>query len=145
MILNGGILGDRRLLSVATVEAWCFRNLLPLPEVRGKLRRSGEPWSGWSALGEVGQRRRKGDNPQMCDDYEEGEVGMGGAANTFWSVNPVRDQVTLWFSQTLDTEPWRGTGTSWVSPENFFVAARSLAPRQAEEAASRRGRLAQDI
>jgi len=142
MLLNGGVLGECRLLKAETVEEWCFQDVLPRQEVKGKIRRSGAGWSGWSSLGEVGKRRWKHDGPPMCDDYEEGEVGMGGAANTVWSVNPVRDQVTLWFSQSLDTDPWRGTGTQWSSPENFVTAARRLAPRRPREAAARRAHLA---
>merc|ERR1719221_2024721 len=71
---------------------------------------------------------------------------MGGVAQTMWSINPVRDQVSLFFTQALDSELWRPdsktrTGGMKASPENFTVAARATAPRQQASAHLRRERL----
>merc|ERR1712232_1467547 len=150
MILNGGVLGCHRILQVPTVETWCFQDLLPLPGARGKRKRTGTPWSGWSALGERGMKRSKRDPKPLSDEYEEGEVAMGGAAQTMWSINPVRDQVTLFFTQALDSDLWRpdfttSKGTVKVSPENLTAAARATAPRQETTAALRRERLSMSV
>merc|ERR1711972_620408 len=143
MLLNGGVLGGRRILQAATVHKWCFQNLLPLPGALGKHRRTGTPWSGWSALGERGMKRTGRDPRPSSSEYEEGEVAMGGTAQTMWSINPVRDQVTLFFTQDLDRELWRpdSSTTMKASPENFTAAARATAPRDAVSAARRRERL----
>lgn len=146
MLLNGGVLNGRRLLQTQTVEDWGFKNLLPLPGARGKSRRTGVGWSGWSAFGERGMARWKGDPAPNTDDYEDGEVAMGGTANTMWSVNPVRDQVTLFFTQALDSDLWGGDRTNSkdqkvASPDNFTAAARSIAPPKAFQATLRRKRL----
>mmetsp|Transcript_160375 Transcript_160375/g.292876 ORF Transcript_160375/g.292876 Transcript_160375/m.292876 type:complete len:530 (-) Transcript_160375:203-1792(-) len=159
MLLNGGVLGDCRILQTSTVHEWCFTDLLPLPGATGKHLKNGQPWSGWSALGERGQRRTKRDPMPKSDEYEEGEVAMGGAANTTWSVNPVRDTVTLFFTQALDSYLWRpdaeagcwrepqiadlgqvGTGGVGAepSPENFTAAVRAVAPRDSQAALQRR-------
>jgi len=150
MLLNGGVLNKNRILKETTLQEWAFENLLPLPGSRGKHRRTGCGWTGWSALGERGMKRTKTDPKARFDDYEEGEVAMGGAANTYWSVNPVRDQVTLWFSQALDSDSWGGdrttkAGVDKPSPDNFTAAARLVAPRRADEALARRKRLASEI
>merc|ERR1712227_551258 len=110
-------------------------------------RRTGQPWSGWNVLGERGMKRTRRDPAPKSDEYEEGEVAMGGAANTIWSINPIRDTMTLFFTQALDSFLWRpdeaaGDGTFKCSPENFTVAARAIAPRDPATAAIRRERLA---
>jgi len=142
MILNGGVLGCHRILQLSTVERWCFEDLLPLPGARGKRRRTGIPWSGWSALGERGLKRTKRDPKPLSDEYEEGEVAMGGVASTMWSVNPERDQMTLFFAQTLDGDAWRPDHSTssgmQASSDNFVVAARATAGRDAAAAAARR-------
>lgn len=145
MLLNGGILNGHRILQNSTVSEWCFRNILPRPDVMGnRAPATGGTWAGWSVLGEVGLRRTRRTVAIGSDDYEEGEVGMGGAANTLWYVNPVRDMMILWFSQTLDSNAWDGTGTKKKSRANYVVAARSVAPRLPAEAAARRAALAAD-
>lgn len=146
MLLNGGVLNGRRILQEATMQEWGFSNLLPLPGSRGKIRRTGSGWTGWSALGERGMKRWKRDNEPNMDDYEDGEIAMGGCANTYWSINPVRDTVTLWFSQALDSDAWPGDywtkkGIRKANACNFTVAARAVAPRNAAAAALRRKRL----
>lgn len=148
MLLNGGVLRHTRILQEETVQKWCFENLLPLAE--GRRRNSGQGWNGWSALGERGMKRTPTDPIANLDEYEDGEVAMGGVANTFWSVNPVRDQVTLWFTQTLDSDAWGGDRTTKAgiqkpSPDNFTAAARTIAPRQPDDALVRRKRLASEV
>lgn len=151
MILNGGVLGDTRILQAFTVETWLFTDLLPLPGVRGKPRGTGGPWSGWSALGEVGMQRKKRDPTPTSDEYEQGQVAMGGVANTIWSVNPVRDMVTLCFTNAIDSELWKpdlvkGTVSekgkmakaTRICPANFAVATRAVASRDAISASLRR-------
>lgn len=143
MVLNGGVLGSRRILQTSTVETWCFKDLLPLPGATGKRKKTGAPWSGWSALGERGMKRLKGDSTPALDEYEEGEVAMAGVAQTTWSVNPIRDTVQLFFTQSLDSDLWRPdkttkSGRAVASAENFTVAARTVAPRDSEAALLRR-------
>merc|ERR1712014_365886 len=98
----------------------------------------------------MGNRRYKRDPEANTDDYEDGEVAMGGAANTYWSVNPVRDQMTLFFAQTLDDAVWDGdrvtkAGRRRPSPDNMTAAARLLAPRDGEAAFERRKRLSSQV
>lgn len=143
MILNGGVLGKHRILQTSTVQEWCLEDLLPHPGATGKRRGTGQPWSGWSALGERGMKRVKRDPDPKSDEYEEGEVAMGGVAQTTWSINPVRDTVHLFFTQALDSDLWRPDkltkrGVSKASPENFTSAARAIAPRDGNAAALRR-------
>eukprot|EP00927_Polykrikos_kofoidii_P071002 TRINITY_DN6734_c0_g1_i2.p1 TRINITY_DN6734_c0_g1~~TRINITY_DN6734_c0_g1_i2.p1 ORF type:complete len:499 (-),score=61.55 TRINITY_DN6734_c0_g1_i2:150-1646(-) len=146
MLLNGGVVNGVRILQTSTLEEWGFKNLLALPGALGKVRRTGGGWSGWSVLGERGMKRWKRDAKPNTDDYEDGEIAMGGCANTFWSVNPERDQVSLWFSQTLDSDAWgldrvSAAGVTRSSPDNMTVMARSIAPRNGLAAALRRKRL----
>jgi CubicO group peptidase (beta-lactamase class C family) len=143
ILLNGGVLGRHRILQASTVDKFCFQDLLPLPGATGKRRRTGQPWSGWSALGERGMKRTNRDPTPKSDEYEEGEIAMGGAANTMWSINPMRDTVTLFFTQALDSYPWqpdeqKSDGFFKVCPANFTVAARAIAPRDPAAAALRR-------
>jgi CubicO group peptidase (beta-lactamase class C family) len=146
MILNGGVLGNHRILQTSTVHEWCFKDLLALPHATGKKRRTGQCWSGWSALGERGMKRIKRDPKPKSDEYEEGEVAMGGAAQTTWSVNPVRDTVQLFFTQALDSDLWRAdrttkSGATKASPGNLTAALRKAIQRDGETAALRRGSL----
>jgi len=142
---NGGILDGHRILQTSTVEELCFNNLLPLPTATGTRKRTSSTWAGWSAIGERGLKPTKLDPPKGSDEYEEGEVAMGGAAGTCWSVNPVRDTVQLHFTQALDSSMWRpdrkrGKSSS-SSPENLTNALRSLFPRDEAAAARRRAAL----
>merc|ERR1712232_802063 len=59
---------------------------------------------GWNALGELGI---EADTKKLeSNAYELGEYGYGGMAETFWSINPRRELVLLWFSQQVDNFSW---------------------------------------
>merc|ERR1712216_200667 len=82
----------------------------------------------------------KRDPPPESDAYEEGEIGMGGVANTYWVVNPVRDMVTLCFTNAIDSKFWEAdkklkSGGVRVCPANFTVAVRDVVPRNGTAAA----------
>ncbi len=82
MILNKGQLGSERLLGRKTVE------LMLLNQLDGDGRRPGEPWTGFgyggSVLRDVALSREPG---------SVGEWGWGGAANTWFWVDPVEDLI----------------------------------------------------
>merc|ERR1712167_269688 len=88
-------------------------------------------------------KRLKRDPTPKSDEYEDGEVAMGGVAQTTWSINPVRDTVQLFFTQSLDGDLWppdkqTKAGSVKASLANLTAATRSVAPRDADAAAKRR-------
>lgn len=124
MLVNGGILDGTRLLSEKSVKRYCLADLFTQGAVpSGKIQRAdGKPF-GWSALGEIATPRTKSDPPfDTKEDFELGETGGGGAACTYWSVNPTRDLAILWFTQSMDNDPYV------TEEENIYVAARKAAP-----------------
>jgi len=86
---------------------------------------------GWNALGELGV---EDDLSKLGPDaYEAAEYGYAGVAETFWSVNPKRNMVTLWFSQQVDNH-------SWTSPEaNLWIAGRKAVAGVAKRPATHHG------
>lgn len=123
MLCNFGELDGVRILQECTVKRWCLTDLFPHVIPSGKVQRAaGKPY-GWSALGEVGIPRTARDPAFNKEaDYEVGETGGGGAACTYWSVNPTRDMAIVWFTQICDNEPYEKDN------ENPYVAARTVCP-----------------
>mmetsp|Transcript_64852 Transcript_64852/g.140194 ORF Transcript_64852/g.140194 Transcript_64852/m.140194 type:complete len:185 (+) Transcript_64852:1-555(+) len=135
MLLGRGRLGRRRILKEATVERYCLEDLLTQAVPRRQFQ--GGKYFGWNALGEIGLRRT-GRETRGPDDFEEGEVGMGGAACVYWSLSPARDMAVLWATQNVDNECWENPA------ENLWVAARAAVPRRpppASKARSSRNRV----
>eukprot|EP00931_Biecheleriopsis_adriatica_P065864 TRINITY_DN40320_c0_g1_i1.p1 TRINITY_DN40320_c0_g1~~TRINITY_DN40320_c0_g1_i1.p1 ORF type:complete len:495 (-),score=107.73 TRINITY_DN40320_c0_g1_i1:30-1514(-) len=143
MLVNNGRLPDgRQLLKEATVKDMVSQDWLELPECLGKRQRNaGTPGVtaagdyGWNALGELGVVAE----PRGKNDFELGEYGYGGIAETFFSINPARELVTVWFTQQVDN-------FSWSTPTaNLWLAARKAvkkagAPPRTAEAAEARSR-----
>jgi len=123
MISLGGEFDGKRILQESTVKQYCLPDLFPQVITGGKKQReSGRPF-GWSALGEVGVPRTARDAPpDTKDDFEIGECGGGGAACTYWSINPSRELAILWFTQSMDNDPYV------KESENIYVAGRRVAP-----------------
>merc|ERR1719221_1962233 len=123
MLSAGGELDGVRILKASTVNRYCLPDLFPQVITSGKRQLAdGSPF-GWSALGEVGVPRKKSDKPRDTkDDFEVGECGGGGAACTYWSINPSRDLAIVWFTQSMDNDPYV------KESENIYVAARSAVP-----------------
>lgn len=123
MLSGGGQLDGVRILKSTSVERYCLPDLFPQVINDGKRQMSdGSPF-GWSALGEVGVPRKAGDKPRDTkDDYELGECGGGGAACTYWSINPSRDLAIAWFTQSMDNDPYV------KESENIYLAARTAVP-----------------
>ena len=123
------------------VFAECFQDLLPLPGVRGKRKRTGTSWSGWSALGERGMKRTKRDPKPLSDEYEEGEVAMWGWGEEGQLGNG-REQVSI---------VWRITAMSGATSRDvllccsagcFDIAAAALMLRSSCSSAVRRAAVA---
>jgi len=124
MLANGGVFEGRRYLRQETVQKYCMEDLLVLPHVVGERQKAGGKPYGWSALGEVGVEFAKRDPERTAADFEETEVGMGGAATTYWSINPSRELVSLWFSQQIDNESWE------KDDEDYWAMARKMVPKK---------------
>lgn len=123
MLACGGHLGGARILRTATVKRYCLPDLLPECISTGKQQRANGAPFGWTALGEVGVPRSARDAPPSSkDNFEIGEVGGGGAACTYWSVNPNRRLATVWFTQSMDNDPYI------KDEENLYLAARTAVP-----------------
>eukprot|EP00930_Biecheleria_cincta_P056763 TRINITY_DN42824_c0_g1_i1.p1 TRINITY_DN42824_c0_g1~~TRINITY_DN42824_c0_g1_i1.p1 ORF type:complete len:523 (+),score=54.69 TRINITY_DN42824_c0_g1_i1:66-1571(+) len=124
MIARGGQLpGGPRILSENTVRNMVDSDWLCLPDCLGQQAiNTGLPGVtaqgpfGWNALGEIGV---EADASKIgADAFELGEYGYAGIAETFWSVNPSRELVILWFTQQVDNR-------SWTTPAaNLWLAAR---------------------
>merc|ERR1719356_512136 len=70
---------------------------------------------GWNAFGELGVDQTA---DVTTGAYQLGEYGYGGIAETFWSIDPARELVLLWFTQQVDN-------FSWTTPRaNLWTAAR---------------------
>ncbi|CAE8638569.1 unnamed protein product [Polarella glacialis] len=127
MLSQGGALDGVRVLEPDTVAAYCLPDLLPNVITSGKKQRANGSPFGWTALGEVGVARTKRDTPANTkDDFEIGEVGGGGAACTYWSINPNRDLATVWFTQLMDNDPYV------KEEENIYLAARLAVPKSGQ-------------
>merc|ERR1712039_980216 len=76
---------------------------------------------GWNALGEYGMN---GDQTKLGSDaFELHEYGYSGIAETFWSINPDRGLVILWFAQQVDNHSWT------TRSANLWAAARLAVSR----------------
>lgn len=122
MLARGGALpGGPRILKEETVRAMVGSDWLRMPECLGAPQTNtglggvtAAGLFGWNALGELGVNEKTG----TPDEFELHEYGYAGIAETFWSINPSRDLVILWFSQQVDNR-------SWTSPAgNLWAAAR---------------------
>lgn len=124
MLACDGKLGtSRRILKPASIKRYCLLDLLPEVITSGKRQRANRAPFGWSTVGEVGVPRSARDAaPKSNDNFELGEVGGGGAACTYWSINPTRRLATLWFTQSMDNDPYVKDN------ENIYLAARAAVP-----------------
>eukprot|EP00928_Gymnodinium_smaydae_P064635 TRINITY_DN47917_c0_g1_i1.p1 TRINITY_DN47917_c0_g1~~TRINITY_DN47917_c0_g1_i1.p1 ORF type:complete len:507 (+),score=111.94 TRINITY_DN47917_c0_g1_i1:191-1522(+) len=121
-ISRGGALpGGARVLREETVRDMVGQDWLRMPQCLGcPQTNKGLPGVtatslfGWNALGELGVNTQE----EAPNAYEPQEYGYGGIAETFWSINPARELITLWFTQQVDNH-------SWTSPQaNLWAAAR---------------------
>jgi len=129
MMACGGRLGNVRILKEATVKRYCYKNLFPEALHKGKYQRTNNTPYGWTAIGEIGVPKTARDTlPDEADSFEVGEVGGGGAACTYWSINPDRDLAVAWFTQSVDNDPYV------KAEENIFAAARKVCPRKSVKA-----------
>lgn len=113
-ISNGG----GRILKESTLNRYVWRDLLPEMCVNKQhgCHRGFSMSLGYSALGEVGLKKtaREAKKKSHMYDYDVDEVGCGGAACTYYSLDPRRKTVTLWFTQSLDNETFtKGTQSLW--------------------------------
>eukprot|EP00415_Alexandrium_ostenfeldii_P001591 UN1591 len=134
MLLGRGEFGGTRILRAQTVEQFCFTDLLPACLNSGKQQRAWGAPLGWTALGEIGLPRgsRDATSDVKYNNFEPGEVGYGGAACTFCALNPARDTAILWFTQSLDNEPFIH------DDESIYVASRAVLPRCVMRTSSKR-------
>jgi len=133
MLACGGALSNVRILQEATVKSFCMSDLLPKVITSGRQQRSNGVPFGWTALGEIGVPLSARDpKPDTKDSFEVGEVGGGGAACTYWSINPCRDLAIVWFTQCMDNDPYV------KEEENIYVAVRKAVPRSCEQQDRRR-------
>jgi len=124
MLSCGGQLpGGVRILQEQTVKDMVGHDWLAMPECIGQQQvTQGTPGVtakgpfGWNGLGEFGVNADK--SALSPDAFEAGEYGYGGIAETFWSVNPDRNLVVLWFTQQVDNHSWSS------SVANLWLAAR---------------------
>jgi len=124
MLSNGGVLDGVRIIKEKSVKEYIFKDLLLETITTGKRQKDGDKPYGWSAIGELAIPRGPRDPPlnELTDDFEVGETGGGGAACTFWSVNPNRDYAILWFTQSMDNSPYDKPN------ENIFIQTRRAIP-----------------
>lgn len=122
MIANHGQLpGGPRVLKEETVKDMVSHDWLQLPTCLGKVQvNAGVPGVtasgqfGWNCLGELGTVQGSvGDN-----EFEEGEYGYAGIAETFWSINPKRKLIIIWFTQQVDNHSWS------TASANLWLASR---------------------
>merc|ERR1719335_2159629 len=124
MLAGGGALGKVRILKEATTKRFCYTDLLPQVITSGKQQKADNVSFGWTALGEMGVPLGPRDaKPDEKDSFEVGEVGGGGAACTYWSINPSRDLAVAWFTQQMDNDPYV------LEEENIYAAARKAVPK----------------
>lgn len=113
MLMNGGIANasrGTRIVSPSTLQRYGFKDLLP--RICAKAQRCDHRGFflplGYSALGEVGLKRsgRHAKKKSHMYDFDVDEIGSGGAACTYYSLDPRRKTVILWFTQSLDNEAY---------------------------------------
>lgn len=115
--------GGRRILQERTVKAMVSHDWLAMPECIGQPQINEEGLGGitgrgrfgWNAVGELGMN----EDQEPPDAFEMGEYGYGGIAETYWSINPRRGLVILWFSQQVDNHSWSSEAA------NLWLAARA--------------------
>eukprot|EP00927_Polykrikos_kofoidii_P035829 TRINITY_DN30344_c0_g1_i1.p1 TRINITY_DN30344_c0_g1~~TRINITY_DN30344_c0_g1_i1.p1 ORF type:complete len:515 (-),score=71.52 TRINITY_DN30344_c0_g1_i1:330-1874(-) len=134
MLSNGGELEGVRILRYVTIKKWCLKNLLPMA-IHGARKRQltdGKPF-GWSALGEVGVKRKAGEPPiKQGEDFEVGDCGGAGAACTCWSFNVRQNLAVVWFTQQMDNDAY-GSGDS-----NIYMATQRAIPQNVSVGGKRR-------
>eukprot|EP00927_Polykrikos_kofoidii_P032963 TRINITY_DN27938_c0_g1_i1.p1 TRINITY_DN27938_c0_g1~~TRINITY_DN27938_c0_g1_i1.p1 ORF type:complete len:520 (+),score=77.53 TRINITY_DN27938_c0_g1_i1:54-1613(+) len=130
MIAHGGKLpGGPQILKEDTVQEMVGRDWLRLPECLGEPQLntglSGVTASGafgWNALGELGIKDEASQSSK--DEFELHEYGYAGIAGTFWSINPTRDLIVLWFSQQVDNHSWTSdAGNLWLAARQAVSVA----------------------
>lgn len=139
MVANGGELpGGPRILRQETVNEMVACDWLALPTCLGAPQTNkgyagvtAPGLFGWNALGELGT--------EPCTEegkvFEEGEYGYAGIAETFWSVNPRRELIILWFTQQVDNFSWSDEEANiWTAARK---AVRSVRPKKVEREGSR--------
>lgn len=144
MLYHGGCLpaGGRRILREETVRGMLTCDWLALPGCIGEPQVSDGGTGGvagitargrfgWNAVGELGMN----EDQQPADAFEADEYGYGGIAETYWSVNPRRGLIILWFSQQVDNHSW----SSDVA--NLWLAARAAVAKAKEPTSSKRRRI----
>jgi CubicO group peptidase (beta-lactamase class C family) len=125
MLAGGGKLGTVRLMKEETTKRYCYKDLFPQVIKSGKKQKADGTPFGWTALGEVGIPLGPRDvKPDEKDAFEVGEVGGGGAACTYWSINPSREIAVAWFTQEMDNDPYV------EEDENIYAAARKVCPKR---------------
>jgi CubicO group peptidase (beta-lactamase class C family) len=109
MISDEGVTASgTRIISRETLKRYVWKDLLP--EMCGRKQRGDHRGFalplGFGALGEVGLKKSAKDAKKKSHmyDYDVAEVGMGGAACTYYSLDPRRKTVILWCTQSLDNE-----------------------------------------
>lgn len=123
MLTNGGQLQGVRLLKEKTIERYCIHDLFPEVINSGERQMDDNIPLGWTALGQLGTPILPGDKqPDVKDAYEDGEIGGGGIACTYWSINPRRGLATVWFTQSMGNDPYV------KEEENIYMAARKAVP-----------------
>ena len=127
---RGRLPGGPRILRESTVEAMVASDWLSLPTCLGRrpvaTSTTGVAASGafgWNGLCEIGV---VADPKELSPDaFELDEYGYGGAAETFWSVNPRRELVVLWFTQQVDNRSWTAPAANlWIAARKAVAKAR---------------------
>lgn len=130
MLVNGGELNGVRVVKKETMEKYGFVDMLPSCIRTGKKQKEAGTPFGWTVLGEIGVKRGPNDAvPKPKDEFEVGEIGGGGAACTFWTINPRRHFAVVWFTQQMDNDPGETEDT------NLNIVARKVCPVDPEVAA----------
>merc|ERR1712232_376428 len=119
---GGALPGGARILKKETVEQMVSHEWLRMPECIGQAQTNtglggvtAQGAFGWNALGELGVAPTV--NAKVDPEaFECGEYGYAGVAETFWSINPARELVILWFTQQVDNRSWtKPTASLWVA------------------------------
>lgn len=136
MLASGGAFGGVRILREATVKRFCYTDLLPQVITSGQKQKANGTTFGWTAIGEMGVPLGPRDKkPAEQDSFEIGEVGGGGAACTYWAINPSRDLAIAWFTQQMDNDPYV------KEEENIYAAARKAVPKSTKRREPEVGKL----
>ena len=101
MLLNGGAVGDTRVLSPGTVQMMTTNRLADQPDVPEPVRRA-RPWGlGWSL-------NARGTSKSWGDTLGANVFGHTGATGTMCWIDPDRDGFCLLFTTAIRSHaPWR--------------------------------------